>query len=567
MNVAGQSAMVPPDESVGEPDTLVAAVTCAVAGLSSDEHFQPLFEQSPLGILMWRRGDAKAIAANPAACMLLQRSEEEIVRVGRSGTTDPTDPRVHALLAEGARTGHAHSELTLLRGDGSTFEAEVFMTSFHDATHGERTCFLFQDISDRKRREHALTVLAEAGRVLGASLEVEATLSDLTRLLVPAFTDICVIDVLEAERLRRVAVACKDPSREPIITAARDYDLRRWGFEGPNAPMGLNPEPLLVPIVDEAWLRAATIDDEHLETTRAIRMSSLLSLPMISHGRVIGRITLASIDGGRAFCSEDVSLSRALADRAAIAIDHARQYGAALEARRLRDEVLGVVSHDLRNPLNAIVLSASLLAREGGDNPALATIRRAAVRADRLIEDLLTITAVERGAASLDRSVQPIASLLDDLLALHGAMAAEKQLTLETRSEAKLEASVDGNRLGQMLGNLVTNAIKFTPEGGRVEVVARAEDGQLVIDVSDTGQGIGPDDLPRLFDRFWQGAHKRRGGAGLGLAIVKGIAEAHGGGVTVTSELGNGTTFTTRWPLMPSPPGVRSTPPAALPAT
>jgi PAS domain S-box-containing protein len=557
--------MVPPEESVGEPDLLVAAATRAAAGLSSDEHFQPLFEQSPLGILMWRRHDDSApLAANPAACLLLGRSEEEIRGVGRAGTTDPSDARVGALLAEGARTGHARSELTLVRGDGSKFEAEVFMTSFHDPTRGERTCFLFQDVTDRKRRERALTILAEAGRVLGSSLEVEATLSELTRLLVPAFTDICVIDVLEAERLRRVAVACKDPSREPLITAARDYDTRRWGFEGGEAQVALGPSPLLVPIVDEAWLRAATIDDPHLEAARAIRMSSLLSLPMIATGRVIGRMTLASIDGGRAFRAEDVPLSRALADRAAIAIDHARQHAAALEARRLRDEVLGIVSHDLRNPLNAIVLSASILARAGGDNQALATIRRAAVRADRLIEDLLTITAVERGAASLDRALQPIASLLDDLLALHGAVAAEKGVTLETRSEPELEASVDGNRLGQLLGNLVNNAIKFTPNGGRVEVAARAEDGQLVIDVSDTGQGIGPADLPRLFDRFWQGAHKRRGGAGLGLAIVKGVAEAHGGSVTVASELGKGTTFTTRWPLVP--PRAQSTPPAALPA-
>lgn len=229
--------------------------------------------------------------------------------------------------------------------------------------------------------------------------------------------------------------------------------------------------------------------------------------------------------------------------------ERARLFAEAVEARRLRDEVLGIVSHDLRNPLNSIALQAAVLARRPADEHAIAGIQRAVARATRLVEDLLLATSVDAGMLTLDRRHEPIGPIVEEVTSLHAALAEAKAVEFETAVEDGVtEAFVDRHRLVQLLSNLVANAIAFTPRGGRVSLRARSSDGCVVFTVSDTGPGIEPAQMGHLFDRFWQGAHAHRAGAGLGLSIAKGIADAHGAPLRVDSELGHGATFTLSLP-------------------
>ena len=500
-----------------------------------------MFENALDGMLL-TAPDGRIFAANPAACRMLGRTEAEICAAGRAAVV-VMDDRARAFTERRARDGSARGELTLKRADGTTFDALVASAVF-EGDDGPRTTMSIVDLSERRRAQRALELVAEAGRVLGESLDIDATLQRLTSLLVPELADLCTVDIVEAGGVRRVAVAHRDPSRlEMTRNVRRKSAIARGGVDR----VLETGQPELVPVFTDAYLRSATQDEEHFEMGRALGIRSAVIVPLVAHGRTIGAFTLASTGGVPAYDDRALELATAIAGRAALALDNARQHAAAVEATRLRDEVLGVVSHDLRNPLNVVSLYArSIAARDkSGDADA---ILRAVSRADRLIRDLLLASKMDFATIPLERRPESPAEILAEVALLNAAPAAAKSLELAADAPPDLpKISVDRHRVVQMLDNLVGNAIKFT-EHGRVALRARVEGGALVVEVSDTGVGIAPAELPHVFDRFWQSAHAKRAGAGLGLAIARGVARAHGGDIVVTSEVGRGTKFVATLP-------------------
>jgi signal transduction histidine kinase len=212
----------------------------------------------------------------------------------------------------------------------------------------------------------------------------------------------------------------------------------------------------------------------------------------------------------------------------------------------MRDDVLGIVAHDLRSPLNAIGLQAMLLRRRGGpamQEPA-ALIERSATYMDRLISDLLDVTRMEAGTLSLEQCPVPARELVDESIQAQRPIAAAAALELRIDLPNELpELWADRDRVLQIFENLIGNALKFTGRGGRVTVGATALDREVRFWVTDTGAGVAPEDVPHLFERFWQARRGRHRGVGLGLAIVKGLVEAHGGRIAVDSAPGRGSTF------------------------
>lgn len=507
----------------------------------SEERYRSIFENSLEGMLL-TRSTGEILAANPAACRMLARTEAEIRAEGRAGVVDASDPRLGAFLEERARVGKARGEVRLRRRDGTTFLAAVSSAVFSGVAGEGLTSMSIVDLTERKRGERALEFLAEAGAALSASLDYEKTLQALTGLVVPSLADLCVVDVIEGDHARRAAVAHRSPEAAPLLDPLRAADP---SGEGGVADVLRTGEPVFVPVCDEAWLSDPRHDPAYVAAARALKAVSLVMAPMSAGGRRVGVLSLARVAGGDPYDAFDASVARRLADLAALAIENARNYRDAVEARRLRDEMLGVVSHDLRSPLNAISLSAVILARRFREaGPTIESIRRSLQHADRLIEDLLMIARVDEGRLTLERSRERVPSLFGEVLMLQRPYAETKSIRLEASVAPGVpEVLVDPHQLVRLLGNLVANAVKFSPEGARVSLAATTEPGRVVLSVSDTGPGIRAEDQPHLFDRFWQGAHARRAGAGLGLAIVKGIAEAHGGSVAVQSEVGRGTTF------------------------
>jgi PAS domain S-box-containing protein len=227
----------------------------------------------------------------------------------------------------------------------------------------------------------------------------------------------------------------------------------------------------------------------------------------------------------------------------------------AQQAIRGRDDVLAMVSHDLRNPLNVITMSTTLLATEvggGNSNPRLAKIRRAASRMEELISDLLDAAVIESGSFSIQAQNNDLNRIVSEAIEAVSAVALEKNIQIEARgAPSELCVRGDRTRILQVLSNLLTNGIKFTPQAGRITISARKLEGMAEVRISDSGAGIPATDLEHLFDRYWHSTQSGKSGAGLGLYIVKGIVEAHGGRIWVQSEVDKGTDFFFTLPLKP----------------
>jgi PAS domain S-box-containing protein len=232
---------------------------------------------------------------------------------------------------------------------------------------------------------------------------------------------------------------------------------------------------------------------------------------------------------------------------------------AAEAAVQARDEALAVVSHDLRSPLNAIAFSAAALRdpiSEERRARLVQLIEQSADRMKHLVSDLLDVARIEAGRLAIESAPLDLRGLVEETCGAFRAQAWKRNVRLEADVPDHAPAVLaDGDRLLQVLSNLTGNAIKFTPEGGRVGIRVEVRPEDVRVSVSDTGPGIRTEDLPRLFDRFWQARRPDRRGAGLGLAIAKGIVEAHGGRLWAESSPGEGSTFWFTLPRMePSPP-------------
>ena len=283
-----------------------------------------------------------------------------------------------------------------------------------------------------------------------------------------------------------------------------------------------------------------------------------LVVPLADDEGVLGALILLRSPGQGAFGDEESAHARAMGDllsvafrRALVMEEERRARSQAETAVRTRDEVLSIVSHDLRNPLHTIGMSSSFLLDvlpdgDGGDmvRKQLAIIKRAIDSMNRMIEDLLDITRIETGRLAVECSEVEVGALLEEVVTMMSPLASDAGVRLECFAADRLPTLyADRDRLVQVFSNLVGNAIKFTPRGGRVALHAEDGGGTVCFRVEDTGSGIPEEHLARLFDRFWQARRTDRRGLGLGLAIVKGIVEAHGGRIDVASRLGEGSTF------------------------
>ena len=289
--------------------------------------------------------------------------------------------------------------------------------------------------------------------------------------------------------------------------------------------------------------------EEHHRALRAAEIGSMVAVPLVAHARLVGAVAFVSSTASRVYGPADVRLAEELSQRAALSIENARLYRTARRATQARDDVLAVVAHDLRNPLNSILLHVQLLRRPSAETKGRAynateAIKRAAKRMNCLIQDLPDMTRMEAGHLSVEQTRIPAEQIVADAVEAQRPLATSASLDLRLDVAPGLpDILADRNRLLQVFENLIGNAVKITQPGGYITVGAAARDGEVLFWVTDTRSGIAEEDLPHLFDRSWQAKKAERLGAGLGLPIVKGVIEAHRGRIWVESTLGQGSTF------------------------
>jgi PAS domain S-box-containing protein len=417
-----------------------------------------------------------------------------------------------------------------------------------------------QEITERKRAEVAQRFLSEASALLAASLEPEAVLAQVTGLAVPTLADWCFVDLLESEQTtRRLALAHADPSKAHLAEAFRRVIPDPSGPH-PTATVLRTGQPQCLVDVETGALAAWGRGAEHVGLLRALAPRSWLCVPLGARGRTLGTLTFVTAESGRRYGPADLALAEELARRAALAIDNARLYQEVQTAVSVRDEFLARASHELRTPLTILKGNLALLTKpSSAERPGtemIATCRRHVARMERLVGDLLDLARLEAGQGRSQAEPLEVTALAEDVLAQLRPLAQAKGLELRSHLEAGLRLVGDAVQLEQVLINLVSNAVRHTPAGGTISMDGAARDGAVELRVRDSGEGIAPDYLERIFEPFFQagsatGRRKAAGeGTGLGLAIVRRLVELHGGRIWAESEgPGRGSTFIMRLPV------------------
>jgi PAS domain S-box-containing protein len=536
----------------------------------SEERFRLLAEVAVEGVVIHDNG--LILDANTSFARMFGYDLDELL--GRNFFDFMTTPESRETILRHIRSGSEERyEIVGVRKDGSEIVVELSARAMTWRGRRLRVGTVY-DVTERKRAEEAARrlieeqaaravaeaaeqrarFLAEASRVLGTSFDYQTTLATLAHLAVPALADFCTVDVIgPTGAIVRVGVAHVDADKEPLLQAAGRLYVSRLGDGPPNNHIRRaikEGTSTFVPEVTEEVLDSLVFNDEHRQILARLAPCSLIAVPLRVGERVTGVLTYFSAESGRHYGSDDLALAEELARRASLAVENARLFHAAEQATRARDEMLSVVAHDLRNPLNTIVMGAGLLAETIPETqPSLRRqaeiMRRGADRMKRLIQDLLDVRRIESGRLTVELRPESPYMLVCEAIEMLRPLATASNLRLKAavrRDAPKVLA--DPARIQQVLSNLIGNAIKFTPAGGRVVIKADAlDEPEVRFAVVDTGPGIPPEHLPHVFGQYWQGNRADQRGIGLGLAVAKGLVEAHGGRIWVESQVEVGSNF------------------------
>lgn len=421
-------------------------------------------------------------------------------------------------------------------------------------THSERAVHEATAIHRRSN------LLAEASTALASSLDYEATLQQVAGLAVPSLCDWCTVYMLSEDgHVRRVAVAYDD-SRAELAQALRGYPPSPVSPNSSVAEVMRTGMSVLTPKIPQQYVTSIAQDAEHLRIMEALDFRSSMTVPLGARGEVFGALAFFSCDPDQPFTEKDLDLAEDLAHRAGLAVDNARLYREAQQAIRARDEFVSVAAHELKTPLTSMLGFAQvLLGQLGGTRTPDDEIVRRALRAivqqsdrlSRLVARLLDISRIDSRRLEIDRVSTDLASLVDGVA--DGARANTRHHEIVVHGPIHLEALVDPMRLEQVLGNLLDNAVKFSPEGSQIDVELAEADGETVrLSVTDRGVGIPPERRAHVFDRFYQAhAGSQIAGLGLGLYISKQMVELHGGSITAEFPEEGGTRFVILLPREP----------------
>jgi PAS domain S-box-containing protein len=453
------------------------------------------------------------------------------------------------LGVEGARAppegrALARRRWTLAAKNGTVRHLEAEIARLHGHCEQEAisgTIWFLRDAEQGDRLESGRALLAEASALLGSTLRDDALFEQLLRLLLRDLADLAVLHRVDRGGALGIVAVHADPGEEKRLRAgAGAAGLRRLV----DAVLSTG-EPI-------CRSRASRAKRQQLIPDLGLKLESVLCVPLEARGRRLGTITAGSTRPSVRYHALDLALFENLAHRVAIAMDNSNLYKEAQGALRTRDDILAIVSHDLRTPLTTITAAAELLLRSaelpGGESQPekrARAILSAVERMGRLLDDLGDVASIDAGRLRLGlRERRSVADLLREIHEMFEPLAAAGSRRLVTEPpRPDLEVDCDRERIFQVLTNLVGNALKFTRAGDQITIGADAMNDEVCFSVTDTGPGMSAEQLPRVFDRYWQAPETARRGSGLGLFIAKGVVEAHGGHMSVDSQPGRGSRF------------------------
>lgn len=519
--------------------------------LRSDRYLALLLTHVPDAILSADRS-WRILSWNHAAVETFGYQASEIAGTAVTALVEAEEaPRAGELLDRAAR-GEAlrGRRIRSRRRDGTVFVSEWTVAPIPDE-RGEPRGFslIVRDAEEQSRLEEGHRFLQRLSRSLAETLDYQETLARVAELSVPFLGDWCIIDLAEDGRnLRRMAATHVDPALAPAARELQERFPPHLDSRYPGAEAFRTGRSVIRKDVDDSVLAERTSGPEHRDLLERLGIRSFLAVPLVARDEVIGAATFVRGHSPRPpFDETDLTLAEDVGRRAALAVANARLYTETQRALQAREELTAVVSHDLRNPLNAASMAAALLQRElppEKRREQVRVIERSLRLMAKLLDDLLDLSRIETGRLQVERNVVEVGPLLREACEDFQGMAAERRSPLLCPETGELPPVFgDRHRLLQVLGNLLSNALKFSSPGQPVELAAEPADGAVRISVLDRGPGLDPEQQRRVFDRFWQAQRGDRRGLGLGLAIARGLVEAHGGRIWVESTPGGGATF------------------------
>ncbi len=470
------------------------------------------------------------------------------------------DGIVRLIYSQGAITVNEAGDLISMVGtaqdvtERKASEAQAFQLALEQAARQEA-----------ERTKERFQFLSEVSEALATSLEYETTLAKLMRLIIPKQADWCSINTLESNgNINRLALAHRNPEKQVILESIRERGFLPHGDDSHPLTRALQDgRPQLHATVTDEMLQKMARSPEHLELARQLNPTSVMLVPLVARGRAFGVVTFGMSDSGRRYTDDDLHLASEVTHRAAVSIDNAHLYYEAQEAARAREEFVSLVSHELKTPLTVIkgyiqVLERYLNKPEWEHERIITTRERLftqVTRLELLVSDILDVSRMQRGR--LDLNLTPDTDLVElaQLVADRFDDAIERRPDHEmiVHASGPVRGQWDPLRLDQVFSNLLSNALKYSPDGGPIEVSIQADQHDATVRIEDQGVGISDEEQARLFQPFQRGAAASRGisGTGLGLYITRQIIEQHGGSISVSSAPGESTTFTFCLPLIP----------------
>jgi PAS domain S-box-containing protein len=418
--------------------------------------------------------------------------------------------------------------------------------------------------ADAEAAQQRLAFLAEASSVLASSLDYRTTLVSLAHLAVPQLADWCAVDATDdSGEIRRLAVAHVDLAKVETVRAVEGHYPTVADSLSGVVPVLESGHTEFISEMPDGVLEGAPQDDRLQDLLEQLQPRSRMTVPLVTRDQAGATVTFVFGESGRRYTHDDRALAEDLARRAALAIDSARLYREAQQALATRDEFLSVAAHELKTPITSLRGYAQLTLRAmdqsgGVDGDRLRhALRVVNVQTDKLtqlVAQLLDVSRIQSGRLTLEYRDADLSQLVADAVANAERQSPDHDFIV--RSSQLVQISVDILRIEQVLTNLIDNAIKYSPKGGRIEVevdMAAPQAGWVQLSVRDHGVGIPAEVLERIFERFYQveSASSHTTGMGLGLYISRQIVELHGGRIWAEVPDGGGTRFVIALPVSP----------------
>jgi PAS domain S-box-containing protein len=415
------------------------------------------------------------------------------------------------------------------------------------------------DVTDRKQAILNSYFLAEASKILSSSLNYETTLQNVAKLAVQQIADWCLIGILNKDNIyEQIAVSHKDPNKVKWAMAVGKEYPPNMNTNSGIAKILQTGKAELYPMITDEMIQMTARDKKHLKLLKQLGMTSVMMVPLHAQQKPVGVITFITSETKRRFTNDDVAFAKELAHRASIAIDNAMLYKNAQDAITLRDDFISVASHELKTPVTSVKIFTQVMqkyARMNGDEKAVQNLDKMDKQINKLtdlIYNLLDISKIQTGRLEYAMRDFSIDNMLEEVTETMQHMSSKHQLELKGKADCMVHG--DGDRISQVVSNLISNAIKYSPTADKVNIKVSADKKEVHVAVEDFGIGMSKEHFKKVFDRFYRVSgttDKTFPGLGIGLYISHEIINRHSGKLWVESKAGKGSTFHFTLPIHP----------------